>query len=296
MKQLNTYIIEGGIGKCTAFTSLIPKLVEKAGQPIQIWTPYVNCFAGNPGVKMAFEQQTIPLNDPRILQSDNIHYCEPYKSNFVFGKEHIIESYCKLFDVPYDKDMKPVLYTDEYQEAIDKWLEENNITGQYMLVQFTGGQTPVGFNEQNQYISSNPGRNYHPHLAQEVINKLKERYPSVTILDVTLPNEPSYLNTIKCPLPWPAIHQLLKSARGFICIDTCLNHFSACIEKKGVVIWGNTRWTQFGYDHNINLHYHMDNNQWNDMVFNENDPRNTMIDPEKVFRAYVETQGKTKNK
>ena len=29
---LNTYVIEGGIGKCTAFTALIPKLAKKAGE------------------------------------------------------------------------------------------------------------------------------------------------------------------------------------------------------------------------------------------------------------------------
>lgn len=26
---LNTYVIEGGVGKCTSFTALIPKLAEK---------------------------------------------------------------------------------------------------------------------------------------------------------------------------------------------------------------------------------------------------------------------------
>jgi hypothetical protein len=43
-KELNTYIIEGGVGKCAAFTALIPKLKEKDGQAIQIYTPYVDIF------------------------------------------------------------------------------------------------------------------------------------------------------------------------------------------------------------------------------------------------------------
>src|SRR6056300_917556 len=125
--MLNTYVIEGGIGKCTAFTALIPKLAKKAGEPIQIWTPYVDCYAGNPEVAMAFEQQTIPLNDPRLLKSDNIHYCEPYKSNFVFGKEHIIESYCRLFDIEYDESMELKLYTNQHQKKADEWLTQNGV-------------------------------------------------------------------------------------------------------------------------------------------------------------------------
>ena len=98
--MLNTYVVEGGVGKCTAFTALLPKLKKKS--EVQIYTPYIDCFAGNPDVKLALEQ-TIPLQDPRIMSSDNIYYCEPYKSNFQFGKQHLIESYCEHHGVKYDK-------------------------------------------------------------------------------------------------------------------------------------------------------------------------------------------------
>jgi ADP-heptose:LPS heptosyltransferase len=94
-------------------------------------------------------------------------------------------------------------------------------------------------------------------LAQQVINLLKEEYKDVTIIDCTLPNEPAYFNTIKCDLHWTEVHELLKDAETFVSIDSCLNHFSASTEKHGVVIWGSTRWTQFGYNHNTNLQFHM---------------------------------------
>jgi len=281
---LHTYVIEGGIGKCTAFTALIPDLVKKAKEPIQVYTSYIDCFANNPDVKMVYEQ-SLPLTDPRIMASDHIHYCEPYKSDFVFGQQHIIESYCQLFDVKYSKDMKPKLYTEQHKPVVDEWLKKNEITGDYMLVQFTGGQTPIGFNAQNQYLSSNPGRNYQPYLAQQVVYQLKEKYPDVTILDVSLPNEPYYDGAIKCDLHWAAVHELLKGAQGFITIDTCLNHFSASTGTKGVVIWGNTRWTQFGYSHNKNLHFHM-GDVWNEAQFVDSDPRNAMVDPSAVVAAY----------
>jgi hypothetical protein len=107
--MLNTYVVEGGVGKCTAFSALIPKLKEKS--EVQIYTPYIGCFASNPDVKLVLEQ-TLPLQDARIMASDNIFYCEPYKSNFQFGKQHIIESYCEHHGVEYDKIMTPKLYTD----------------------------------------------------------------------------------------------------------------------------------------------------------------------------------------
>ena len=290
---MNTYVVEGGIGKCTAFTSLIPKLKQKS--KIQIYTPYIQCFANNPDVKLVLEQ-TLPIQDPRIMASNNIYYCEPYKSNFQFGKQHIIESYCEHHGVEFDKSMTPKLYTEQYKEAVDKWLKEYKFykgdgtleqkeIEKYILVQFSGGQPKAGFNANNQYTNINPNRNYQPFLAQQVINYLKEEYPDTIIIDCTLPNEPSYMNTIKCDLHFAQIHELLKGAEGFISIDSCLQHFSASAEKHGVVIWGSTRWTQFGYSHNKNLQFHM-KDKWKEEKFIDSDPRNNMVEPKLIIDEY----------
>ena len=290
---MNTYVVEGGIGKCTAFTSLIPKLKQKS--EVQIYTPYIDCFANNPDVKLVLEQ-TLPIQDPRIMASNNIYYCEPYKSNFQFGKQHIIESYCEHHGVEFDKSMTPKLYTEQYKEAVDKWLKEYKFykgdgtleqkeIEKYILVQFSGGQPKAGFNANNQYTNINPNRNYQPFLAQQVINYLKEEYPDTIIIDCTLPNEPSYMNTIKCDLHFAQIHELLKGAEGFISIDSCLQHFSASAEKHGVVIWGSTRWTQFGYSHNKNLQFHM-NDKWIEEKFIDSDPRNNMVEPKLIIDEY----------
>jgi ADP-heptose:LPS heptosyltransferase len=276
--MLNTYVVEGGVGKCTAFTALIPELRKKS--EVQIYTPYIDCFAGNPDVKLALEQ-TLPLQDARIMASDNIYYCEPYKSNFQFGKQHIIESYCEHHGVKYSPSMKPKLYTEQHKESVDKWLKDKEI-GKYILIQFSGGQPKWNYAENVQYQNINPNRNYQPFLAQQVINYLKEEYKDTTIIDCTLPNEPGYLNTIKCDLHWAQIHELLKNAEGFVSIDSCLQHFSASVEKAGVVIWGSTRWTQFGYSHNKNLHFHM-GNRWNESKFIDSDPRNNMVEPKLVI-------------
>ncbi len=290
---MNTYIVEGGVGKCTAFTSLIPKLKQKS--EVQIYTPYIDCFANNPDVKLVLEQ-SLPLQDARIMASDNIYYCEPYKSNFQFGKQHIIESYCEHHGVEFNKSMKPKMYTEQHKEAVDKWLKEYKFykgdgtleqkeIEKYILVQFSGGQPKAGFNASNQYTNINPNRNYQPFLAQQVINYLKEEYPDTVIIDCTLPNEPSYMNTIKCDLHFAQIHELLKGAEGFISIDSCLQHFSASAEKHGVVIWGSTRWTQFGYSHNKNLQFHM-KDKWKETKFIDSDPRNNMVEPKLVIDEY----------
>ena len=248
---------------------------------IQIYTPYIPCFANNPDVKLVLEQ-SLPIQDARIMASDNIYYCEPYKSNFQFGKQHIIESYCEHHGVEFDVNMRPKLYTGHLQENVKKWLDKNNIE-KYILVQFSGGQSPLTYD--GNYNNINPNRNYQPFLAQQVINYLKEEYKDATIIDCTLPNEPAYMNTIKCDLHWSEVHELMKDAMGFVSIDSCLNHFSASTEKHVVVIWGSTRWIQFGYSHNKNLQFHM-KDKWEETKFIDSDPRNNMVEPKLIIDEY----------
>ena len=293
--ELNTYIVEGGVGKCSAFTSLIDKLAEKAGQPIQVYTPYVQCFANNPNVKLAFEQ-TIPLGDKRIMASNNIYYTEPYKSNFQFGKQHLIEAYANLHGVEFDTSMVPKMFTDHLKKQVDDWKEKNKVGKDYILVQFTGGQSGWNGGAPNTpYNNTNPGRVYPQWLAQTVVNTIKQKYPDCTILDCTLPNEPAYAGTIKCNLHWSGLHELLKDARTFIGIDSCLQHFAASTKKRGIVIWGSTKWPQFGYTHHTNLQFHM-GSKWNDNKFDANDPRNAMVEPEKVFSNFESLYNNYKEK
>jgi len=278
---MDTYIVEGGIGKCVAFSALLPELRKKS--EVQIYTPYIDCFANNPNVKMDYES-TIPLQDPRIMASDNIYYCEPYKSNFQFGKQHIIESYCEHHGVKYNSSMRPKLYTDHHKESVDKWLKDNEIE-KYILVQFSGGQAKWNYGDNVQYQNINPNRNYQPFLAQQVINMLLEEYKDTTIINCVLPNEPHYQGTIRCDLHFAQIHEMLKGAEGFVSIDSCLQHFSASTEKHGVVIWGSTRWTQFGYSHNKNLQFHM-GKKWDEAKFIDSDPRNNMVDCKIIVDQY----------
>jgi len=279
--MLNTYVVEGGVGKCCAFTALLPKLREKS--EIQIYTPYIDCFRSNPNVKLALES-TLPLQDPRIMASDNIFYCEPYKSNFQFGKQHLIESYCEHHDVEFDTTMVPKLYTDHHQESVKKWLDDNKI-GKYIMIQFSGGQPKWNYADGVQYQNINPNRNYQPFLAQQVVNMLLEEYKDTTIINCVLPNEPHYQGTIRCDLHWSQIHEMLKGAIGFVGIDSSLQHMSASTKTPGVVIWGSTRWIQFGYTHNKNLHFHM-KKRWDETKFNDSDPRNNMVDSRRVIDTF----------
>ena len=289
---MNTYIVEGGIGKQVAFTAIIDALVKKDKEKIQVHSPYVDIFGGNTNVKYALDSNSIHLQDKRILDSQNIFHCEPYKTNFIKGEYHIIQSFCKLFGVKYDEKMRPKMYTDHYKNDAKKIAGDDN----FIVVQFSGGQAPAGFNPSNSYNSNAPTRNYHPHLAQKVVNLIKEKHENLKILNFSLPNEPNYEQTVKPKLmPFAQWHEILKltNCKGFISVDSCLNHFARSVGRKGVVIWGGTRWIQFGYKENINVNNWWNEwDEWDEEWFEPQDPRNIQVDPSELVDYFEKIYGK----
>jgi len=285
-----TYVLEGGVGKFVAFTAVLPALVEKnGGEPVQVHGPHFQVFADNPNVSMSFDSLSIPLDDPRIIDSDEIIYVEPYKNNFAKGDQHLIESFCEITGVEYDPTMRPAMYTDHAKASADKWMADNEVGENYILIQFTGGQPPMNFAPGSDYQSSNPGRNYSPYFVNYIVMRLRELYPDCTIIDATLPNEPAFDGTIKCDQHWTVISEIMKGAKGYLAIDSLLNHLSAAHGVPGVVIWGNTRHTQFGYTHNANMTFHSpDEKRYNDFFkMDINDPRNVLVDPGSVLDVFT---------
>ena len=266
--------------------------MKKDKEKIQIHSPYVDVFGGNLNVKFALDANQIHHNDKRILDSQNICYCEPYKANFIKGEQHIIQSYCKLFGVKYDEKMRPKMFTDHYKDDAKRVAGDDK---DFIVVQFSGGQAPAGFNPQNHYVSGDPTRNYHPHLAQKVIDLIRKEYEELKIINFSLPNEPAYKETERPDvIPFAQWHQILKlsNCKGFISVDSCLNHFARSAGRKGVVIWGGTRWSQFGYKQNKNINYWFRDGEWDEEKFEPQDPRNVLVEPEFVFEQFQKIYGK----
>ena len=115
-------------------------------------------------------------------------------------------------------------------------------------------------------------------------------------MNFSLPNEPKYEETEQPELmPFAQWHEVLKlpNCKGFISVDSCLNHFARSAGRKGVVIWGGTRWPQFGYKQNRNINkWWSEWDEWDNEKFEPQDPRNIMVEPEVVFEQFEKIYGK----
>ena len=301
---MNTYFIDGGVGKQVAFSAIIDALAKKDKDKIQIHTPYVDVFGGNPNVKLAFDAGSIYLHDQRIKDSDKIFHCEPYKSEYLKGEKHLIEMYCKLFGVKYQKDMRPKMYTKHYKQMCEQsllqiWNQPNPPENKnFIVVQFTGGQPPMGYEQNTYFGGGDPSRNYPRYLAQKVIDMIHDKYgDELKILNYGLPNEPIFNNSVRpSTMPFSQWHEMLKmpECKGVIGIDSCMQHFAASAGRKSVVLWGGTRWTQLGYPmhKNINNVFGDKWDDWDESKWDGEDPRNIMIEPERVFEQFEKIYGK----
>ena len=96
-------------------------------------------------------------------------------------------------------------------------------------------------------------------------------------------------------MPFAQWHEVLKlpNCKGFISVDSCLNHFARSAGRKGVVIWGGTRWTQFGYKQNININNWWNKwDEWDNEWYEPQDPRNIMVEPNVVIEHFEKIYGK----
>jgi len=250
---MKTYAIDGGIGKQIMFTAMINELANNTKEgKINIVSPYSDIFIGHPKVKYVWDNKL--TGSPEMIEntSDFIFY-EPYRSNFALDKEgHLFDFWCKGLNIDRNKiDKKPILnyMTDDIMNEIEKITSD---IGDFIVVQFTGGQSPLDYSENSEYIQGDMHfqRNYPIAFAHKLVSKIKEKYPDLTIIDYSLPNEhPDIAGTVRIKLPYIGYPELLKRAKTYIGIDSSLLHLGAASGTNGIGLFGGIPHWQFGWDY-----------------------------------------------
>ena len=241
------YLISGGLGKNIIFTSILDQLYEKHNSKICIEASFPKAFYNNPYVS-----SVLPLNTNPILtfgfrdhyrQYEEIHGFEPYTSSFLKKEKHIIEYFQKYNNLKIEEKL-PKVYWDINLEK--KLIETINKITPFILLQFSGGIT-------NMPYDANKLRDY-PY-GQELINKIKNKFPQINLVIFGHDNL-NYDNTLKINFELTLQYFILsKFCLTFISIDSALQHFASNerLNKKGIVLWGETSPEHFGYKKNINL-------------------------------------------
>lgn len=258
--------VDGGLGKNVMLTALMPIIATKYDE-IYVISPYFDIFKACSYVTDAFPPMQGTLYQELCLADDcDVLYAEPYNNrNFIKKKCHLFEAWLEEMRIEKPENFNPMDLTpciDRIEEefpAIKQIVEQRkNEIKKYIIVQFCGGQSPLSpqvddkgnpipYNDRQEAIK----RNYYK--GQELINKLREKYPDCAVIHYALPNEPSYEGTIKLEMPYLGYHLLAADAEKVVCTDSSLQHLSTGVCKDVTVIWGETRPENFGWNSNKNI-------------------------------------------
>ena len=256
--------IAGGLGKNVMFTSLMPELKEKY-EDIFVLSAYPDVFEACPYVSKAFN-----MNEPGIYQdlildeNTDVFLRNPYDNiNFVRKEEHLFDAWREDFGLPTSNNRnKPALETPMIEagktfptnqsiyNALMRTFGTTDI-GEFIIVQFSGGQSPVAQNENYNWKAEGLKRNYFK--AQELVDLYRNAHPDVKIIHYALNNEPVLEGTYRLNTLYLDYGELAKAAKAIICIDSSLQHLATGKCKHINVIWGETKPEHFGYDCNNNI-------------------------------------------
>lgn len=253
-------VSEGGLGKCIASTAIVKRLNEEfPDKRIIILTGYPEIFMYNPRIYKTFNfANPLHFYDDFVNEESYLIKLEPYTTyEYMQEEKHLIEAWCDLIGIK-SKGAKPELYfLDKEKEAAEMYVEKltniNNQKKKFVLFQWIGGITPKTPSKQDLFfaLSRMHKRSLEQKVAQEIVNKLiAKNYVVGAIQKATFPKLEG-TEVIEFPLRNVLI--LLQLSKGFIGIDSFLQHAAAALNVPGVVCWSGTNPKKLGYEEHKNL-------------------------------------------
>tara|TARA_A100001015_G_scaffold274426_1_gene330795 strand:+ start:53 stop:952 length:900 start_codon:yes stop_codon:yes gene_type:complete len=246
----DNYIIfnpEGGLGKIIASTAVIKNIQEKYPEhKIIVLTPWPEVFLNNPRVYRVFKSGNTPYFYRDYLEGREsiVLKGEPYfNTNHLYGKNHLIQSWCELYDLPFDGNIKPELYFT----AAEQSYYATNLSGDkpLLVMQTTGGS----YVDEKQYSWT---RDLPQQQAQILADNLSQKFKIIHISRKNgyQLNNVHRVDEVQNKRTFMSI--LLRSEKRLL-IDSCLQHAAAAFDLPSTVCWIGTSPTVFGYKTHTNI-------------------------------------------
>ena len=246
----DNYVIfnpEGGLGKIIASTAIL-KYIEKKypDHKIIVLTPWAEVFINNPRVHRFYKSGITPYFYKDFLKGREsvVLRGEPYfQTEHLYGKQHLVKSWCELFNLPYDGNPTPELYFTSAE--LENY--NNNIKSDkpLLLLQSNGG--PWDLDKTYSWT-----RDFPTSQSQVLVDELSKLY---NILHICRDKGPHLSNVTRIgdtPNKRTFLSLLLKTDKRIL-IDSCLQHAAAALNLPSTVCWVGTSSKVFGYETHTNI-------------------------------------------
>lgn len=252
--------ITGGLGKQISFTRIAASAHLKYNK-IYVCSPYVELFNACPAIDGVYNLSNPAeaadfLKDAMVDSKNELIIEHMYDMPGFIKKElDYFTAWCKILgmELTGTPNLDPFrVFPEQMRQQVALF----DTSRPFIIVQFTGGQSPINYNNDSMYSNEfEPLQRHYPtEYAQRFIDLFHKDNPDIQIIHYSLPNEPALNNTSRTLVSYLTYYALAQHPNciGFIGIDSSLQHLISGI-KPGVVIWGHTLPENFGYPCNHNI-------------------------------------------
>jgi len=236
--------IEGGIGKSIIATAVCEAIKKQYPQDkLIVISSYSEVFLCNPHV-----DKCVHHNNRAYFYSDYIENKEfilmlhnPYlETNYALRNEHLIETWCSMFNIKYNGEM-PKLYltTREIEYFSNQFKSDKPI----FVLQTNGGAS-------NQNVKYSWARDIPVSIAQDVVNAFKDEY---NVFHIRRDDQIFLNNTYPVSTDFRNLFCLIKLSSKRLFMDSFGQHTARAFDLNSVVCWVANSPIQFGYENNINI-------------------------------------------
>jgi len=235
--------INGGIGKVIAGTAICASIKSKyPDDKLIVVSGYPDVFLGNKNVDRAyaFGQQAYFYKEYIENQEIMVFGHDPYlEAKHIKQEEHLIETWCKLYDLPVTKTVGEVFLT---QREVDFFSKKFVSDKPILLMQTNGGA------ESDQKYSW--ARDIPSYVVENVIYQFKDEY---NIVHIRRDDQLQYEGTFGVSDTFRALLVLISLSDKRLLMDSFGQHAAAALDKPSTVLWICNSPKVFGYDMHTNI-------------------------------------------
>lgn len=235
--------INGGIGKVIASTAICASIKSKYPKDrLIVVSGYPDVFLGNPNVdrSYAFGEQSYFYKEYIENQDVILFAHDPYmEAKHIKQEEHLIETWCKLYDLPIVSMKGEIFLT---QREIDFFSKKFASDKPIFLMQTNGGGESG--------IKYSWARDIPRYIVENVVNEFKDKY---NIVHIKREDQFSYDYTNPITDTFRALVVLISLSEKRFFMDSFAQHAAAALNKPSNVLWIANSPNVFGYDIHTNI-------------------------------------------
>jgi hypothetical protein len=235
--------INGGIGKVIAGTAICASIKSKyPNDKLIVVSGYPEVFLGNPNVDRAyaFGQQQYFYQEYIEKEEVIVFAHDPYlEAKHIKCEEHLIETWCKLYDLPVVKTVGELFLT---KREIDFYSAKYTSNKPMLLMQTNGGAPSD--------LKYSWARDIPSYVVENVVYKFKDDY---NIVHIRRDDQPQYDGTFGVSDNFRGLLVLIQLSDKRLLMDSFGQHAAAALNKPSTVLWICNKPNVFGYEMHTNI-------------------------------------------